>query len=81
MSKKTNIKILKFKRVFQVEVAQWTTVIDIDNDLKYLKYVKQRGEGPHRVSKFDEVSYKSEIFFEEAVVFTNEVKDLRMEDE
>ena len=63
MSKKTNIKILKFKRVFQVEVAQWTTVIDIDNDLKYLKYVKQRGEGPHRVSKFDEVSYKSDIFF------------------
>lgn len=43
VSKKSNIKVLKGRRVMQVEVKEWITVIDIDSDLKYLKYVLQRG--------------------------------------
>lgn len=53
ISKKTNIKVLKQKIVYTVEVTKWTTVIDLDGDLKYFKYVFQKGNGPNRVHKYD----------------------------
>ena len=81
VSKKSNIKILKGKRVFQIEVQKWTTVIDLDSDLKFLKYIRKRGSGPHRVSKFDEVTFKVEILINDMVVHKIQKEDLRIEEE
>lgn len=36
-----------------VEVEDWITVIDIDENKDVLKYILQRGEGPFRVTKYD----------------------------
>ena len=53
VSKKSNIKILKQKIIYVIEIEKWTTVIDIEGDRKIMKYVVNRGNGPNRVQKFD----------------------------
>lgn len=61
VSKKSNIKVLKEKHVYMIETIKWKTVIDLDGDRKFMKYVEQKGEGPNRVHKYDEVSFKYQI--------------------
>ena len=42
--------MLKERITYLIGVKEWTTVIDIDGDRKYLKYVLERGSGPNRVA-------------------------------
>jgi hypothetical protein len=52
-SKKSNIKIRTRVDVFVISAEDWTTVIDMDCDGKYMKEVLIRGEGHHRIGKHD----------------------------
>lgn len=67
VSKKSNIKVLKEKHVYMIETIKWKTVIDLDGDRKFMKYVEQKGEGPNRVHKYDEVSFKYQILLNDKV--------------
>lgn len=44
--------------VFVIWVEDWTTVIDVDCDGRFMKEVLRRGEGHHRIAKHDEVSFE-----------------------
>lgn len=50
-----------------IETIKWKTVIDLDGDRKFMKYVEQKGEGPNRVHKYDEVSFKYQILLNDKV--------------
>lgn len=44
--------------VFVIWLDEWTTVIDVDCDGKFMKEVMRRGEGHSRVALHDEVAFK-----------------------
>lgn len=41
-----------------IAAEDWTTVIDMDCDGKFLKEIHVKGEGHSRIGKHDEVSYE-----------------------
>ena len=54
---------------------KWITVIDLDGDLKYLKYVHHRGNGPNRVHQYDEIFFKYNIFCDKEKVESFETEE------
>ena len=53
--------MLKERHTYVIEVANWTTVIDLDGNKLLFKYIRAKGSGPHRVHQYDEVQFKYEI--------------------
>ena len=54
--------------VFVIWVEDWTTVIDVDCDGRFMKEVLRRGEGHNRIAKHDEVSFEWSLKRGEEVV-------------
>ena len=40
-----------------IQVFDWTTVIDLDGDMRLLKYVITKGEGAFRVALYDRITF------------------------
>ena len=57
VNKKNNIKKRIKVDVFVIWAEDWTTVIDIDCDGKFMKQVVNKGEGHSRIGKYDQVCF------------------------
>lgn len=61
VSAKSGIKRRIKVEVFVIWLQEWTTVIDVDCDGKFMKEVVKRGEGHSRVALHDEVAFTYSI--------------------
>lgn len=68
VSAKSGIKRRVKVEVYIIWLEDWTTVIDVDCDGKFMKEVAIRGEGHSRVALHDEVAFSYRLAKGEVVV-------------
>lgn len=81
MSKKSNIKVKELTEIVLVQVFDWTTVIDLDGDLRLLKYVVRKGEGAFRVALYDRITFSYSLKRGDTEITKKEYHEKRLEPE
>jgi hypothetical protein len=56
------MKILDYTDYYLVHLIEWTTVIDLTEELNYLKSINVKGEGIERCESCDEIACKQIIY-------------------
>ncbi|EGR27393.1 hypothetical protein IMG5_196630 [Ichthyophthirius multifiliis] len=63
-----HMKILDYKKFYLFYLEDWTTVIDLRQDMNFLKKVIQKGQGIQRCEKSDEVIFNYKLSKEQEII-------------
>lgn len=72
-SESNSMKVLDYAEFYVIEMKEWTTVIDLIGDRRFMKKVLEKGEGGERVSMSDEVKLSYEVAWGDHIVDQREI--------
>ncbi|KRX10355.1 hypothetical protein PPERSA_00835 [Pseudocohnilembus persalinus] len=59
---KNDMKVLDYEEYWLFELISWTTIIDLNMDKQWFKYITQKGQGQDKPEKHDELQFSYSLY-------------------